>query len=91
MLAVMPLYFLHVCDSNGFAEDDEGHELADLAAARRAAVAGLRDIMAGDLQSGYLNTACFVEIEDEQHDLLATISFADAVRISDEIQERPKA
>jgi hypothetical protein len=78
----MPLFYLHVCDSSGFIEDGEGQDLPDAAAARQAAVAGLRDMLAGDLRNGHLNTACFVEIENEHRQLVDTVSFAEAVRIS---------
>lgn len=77
----MPRYFLHVCNGNGFTEDEEGLELPDAAAARLKAVEGLRDIMAGELRSGTLNMASFIEIEDEQRELILTVSFRDAVQI----------
>jgi len=34
----MPLFYLHVCNGNGFVADEEGQEFADLAAARAEAV-----------------------------------------------------
>lgn len=81
---------MHVSDSGGFAEDSEGQELADLAAARAAAIEGLRDILAGELRRGELSTACFIEIENEHHQLVDTVSFADAVRVSNEGATRIK-
>ena len=85
----MPRFYLHICNGSGFVEDDEGQELADLDAARNVAVDGLRDILAGELRSGDLNTASFIEIEDEDHQWVATVSFEDAVRTTEEIPNRP--
>jgi hypothetical protein len=36
----MPRFYLHICNGNGFTEDEEGVELADEAAVRKAAIAG---------------------------------------------------
>ena len=47
-------------------------------------MAGLQDMLAGDLRNGHLDTACFVEVEDDHHQLVDTVSFVDAVRISDD-------
>ena len=87
--AGIPRFYLHVCDSSGFVEDGEGQELPDAPAARRAAVEGLRDMLAGDLRNGHLNTACFVEIENEHRQLIDTVSFAEAVRIGDDLPNKP--
>jgi hypothetical protein len=80
----MPRFYLHMCNGNGFAEDVEGLELADEAAARKAAIAGLRDVTAGDLAGGEFNLGSFIEIENERHELVATISFEDAVQVREE-------
>ena len=84
----MPRFFLHVFDGNIFAEDREGLDLPDVAAAREEAVEGLRDMLAGDLRGGHLNTAASIRIEDEGHQLVGTVSFADAVQVSDEISSK---
>ena len=80
----MPRYFLHVCNGMGFLEDPEGVELADLEAARRKAIEGLRDLMAGEMKAGQLNQASFVEIADEAGALLCLVSFEDAVTVTNE-------
>jgi hypothetical protein len=72
-------YFMHMCDGGGFVEDTEGCELADDAAARDAAILAARDVMAGDLRDGRLDLTSFIEVEDEAHRLLFTITFADVV------------
>lgn len=86
----MPIYYLHICNGTGFVEDEEGSDCADLEAARQAAAEGLRDILAGELRDGALNTASFIEIEDENHKLVATVSFQDVVRVTSEVAGRPK-
>ena len=62
----MPLFFFHVCNGNGFVEDEEGRDLPDEAAARSAALVGARDIMAEEMRAGQLNPASFIEVEDAE-------------------------
>jgi len=47
----MPRFYFHVCNGNGFTEDEEGQELADVEAARARAVAycGPKFLSAGPL------------------------------------------
>jgi len=80
----MSRFYLHVCNGNGFTEDEEGSDYPDIQAARAAAVAGLRDIMASELKRGELNLASFVEIEDEHHKLVLTVNFTDAVGVTEQ-------
>ena len=80
----MPRFYFNLCNGAEFTEDAEGAELADYAAARRTAIASLRDVMAGDLLMGDLNTASFIEIEDEQRELIETVSFTEVVNLRDE-------
>lgn len=77
----MPHYYLHVCNGSGFAEDETGQEYADLADARAAAVAGIRDLMSNEMRDGLINIASFIEIESEERELLATVAFTEAVKI----------
>lgn len=78
----MPRYYMHVCNGNGFVEDQEGVELADRNAARAKAIEAARDVMAGDLRRGELDLSSFIEVEDEGHELLFTLHFADAVKLT---------
>jgi hypothetical protein len=78
----VPRFYFHLCNGSGFTEDREGLELPDDAAARKEAVRGLRDISAGELMRGEMNLGSFVEVEDENHNLLMTIEFGEAVRVS---------
>jgi hypothetical protein len=77
----VPLFFFHVCNGEGFVEDSEGQELPNLKAARQTAIKGARDIMAEDLRAGLLDPASFIEVEDEQHNLLFTLQFSEAYTV----------
>jgi len=78
----MPLYYMHVCNGTGFVEDQEGHELPDLAAAQREAVKGLRDILAADLKEGEIKMTSFIEVEDEARTLLITVTAEEVVKFT---------
>lgn len=86
----MPLNYLHVCNGIGFIEDEDGMELPSAEFARQKAVEGLRDIMADELKGGVINMASFIEIEDENRSLIATISFEDAVHFEHRQDNRPE-
>jgi hypothetical protein len=86
----MPLFYLHLCNGQGLVEDEEGADYPTIAAARSAAIKGLRDALAGDIQSGQINIAAFIEIEDAQHAHIMTVHFADAVDISTENGRTPR-
>jgi len=87
----VPRFYFNLCNGAEFAEDPEGVELPDYAAARRKAVENLRDVVSGDVLMGDLNTASFIEIEDEQHELVETVSFADVVILRNEPHVRGDA
>ena len=87
----MPRFYLHICNGDGFIEDEEGQELPDLKAARDEAIRGLRGVMSAELQDGQLNMASFIEIEDDEHHLMMTVQFMDAVDIrTDRALRRPR-
>jgi Ser/Thr protein kinase RdoA (MazF antagonist) len=83
----MPRYFFHVCNGDGFTQDEEGAILPDAAAARRNAIAAARGIMAEEMRAGQLNPASFIEIEDEEGKLLFTLQFSEAY----EVRRKPAA
>jgi hypothetical protein len=78
----MPRFYFHVCNGNGFVQDEEGQDLADLEAARRAAIRDARSIMASDVQRGVLDLSSFIEIEDSGHQLVHTLCFGEAVDLT---------
>jgi hypothetical protein len=77
----MPRFYLHLCDRDGFIEDEEGMELPDEAAARKTAVVSARDVMAGELRGGALDLTPFIKVEDERRTVLFTLKFSEAVQI----------
>ena len=85
----MPLFYLHLCDSEGYHRDEEGVEVGDLAAARASAILGLRDTLAGEIQWGQLNIGAYIDIEDETRRQVDTVQFADAVRIANKTVLKP--
>jgi hypothetical protein len=78
----MPRFYMHISNGRGFLEDQEGIELADEDAARAEALAGARDLMAGELRNGELDLSSFIEVEDEAHRLLFTLHFSEAVKLT---------
>jgi hypothetical protein len=89
----MPHFYFHICNGHGFVEDEEGVDLPDEPAARRKAVEAARDVMAGDLREGRLDLTSFIEVEDEAHRLLFTLTFAEAVTVNsipDPTRRRPQ-
>jgi hypothetical protein len=86
----VPRYYFHVCDGGGFAEDEEGLELADSDAARLEALRGARSLMAEELRQGELNLASFIEVEGEGGEHLFTLTFDDAVEIKAEAVAKPR-
>jgi hypothetical protein len=86
----MPRFYLHMADGSSFNEDDEGMEFHDVEAARRAAIVGLRDVMSAELKDGQINMAAFVEIEDENRQLVMTVPFLDAVEVLTRHHRRPR-
>ena len=85
----MPKFYLHLCNGTGFTEDHEGSEHRDLDAVHAVAMATLREVLAGEIKEGGLNTASFVEIEDQHRVLVATVTFEEAVAVSDRVGDRP--
>jgi hypothetical protein len=77
----MPRFYLQLCHGKGFTADEEGCELPDLAAARKRAIEGLRDVMAGELRKGEIDLAAYIDIEDEKRAVVMRVPFAEAVRI----------
>jgi hypothetical protein len=77
----MPLYFLDVRNTDIRAEDPEGHELPDLEAARRAAIASIRSILAHEVAEGRLDLRGEIRIEDEQGDVVRIVPYAEALEI----------
>jgi hypothetical protein len=77
----MPLYFLDICNTDIKASDPEGHQLADLEAARREAIASIRSILSHEVAEGRLDLRGEIRIEDEQGNVVRVVPYADAIEI----------
>ena len=76
----MPRYFFDLYDDT-VARDEEGQELPDAAAARRAAIMNARHIACAEVLEGHLNLKHRIEVRDEGGNLLATVRFEDALEL----------
>jgi hypothetical protein len=76
----MPMFFLHYVLEDARVPDEEGHELDNVAAARREAVLGVRAIQGHRLLAGSRLSNGHVEIADAAGQTVATLSFMDVVR-----------
>ena len=82
--AAMSHYFLHLHNRTGFTRDDEGLELADLAAARDEAIRNIRGILSSEILGGRVDLNGRVEIADGDGTVLAVVQFTDAVQLTAE-------
>lgn len=78
----MPRYFFHVYD-DVIAQDEEGAELPNLAAARLNALAGARDLISEQVRRGYFVLSHWIDVVDEQGEKVLTVAFRDAVDIKE--------
>ena len=77
----MPRFFLHIANRIGYARDEEGVELDDLAAAVEQAKDGIRSIISDEARTGRIDLDGRVEIADETGTVRRVIPFPDAVEI----------
>jgi hypothetical protein len=77
----MPIYFLDIRNNELLAKDPEGHELPDLEAARREAIASIRSILSHEIAGGTLDLRGEIRIADEQGDVVRVVPYAEALEI----------
>jgi hypothetical protein len=85
----MAKFFFHICNGDGFTQDEEGTDLPDAEAARSFALTSARSLMADELRDGLLNLSSFIEVESEGEHLF-TVTFEEAVKIEREGPRRPR-
>ncbi len=79
----MPKYHLNIFNAVD-TYDEEGLELPDLAAAKKAAINGARHLMAEHIVAGRpLDLSDRIEIADERGSVLATLPFREMITIID--------
>ncbi len=69
----MPRYFFHLYD-DVIALDEEGVALPNAAAARLNALIGARDVIAEQVKRGYLVLSHWIDVVDEQGELVMTVA-----------------
>ena len=77
----MPTYRFHVLNDID-APDEEGVELDNLALAHLKAIDAARDIASAAVRQGRLNLKHRIDVEDDSGTVLMTVTFADAIEVS---------
>ena len=77
----MARYYLHINNGGGYSEDIEGQELADLDAARVAAIEGVRSLLSEEARQGQLDLSGKIEIADADGNILLIVPFSEAVEL----------
>jgi hypothetical protein len=75
-------YYFHLDQCGSVTSDLEGLELPDLGVARATAIAAARDIMAGELVTGSLCLACWIDIADAEGKVLLAVPFKEAIQVT---------
>jgi hypothetical protein len=76
----VPRYFFHVYD-DVIAQDEEGLELPNPAAARLNALIGARDLITEQVRHGYIVLSHWIDVVDEQGEKVLAVTFRDAIEI----------
>ncbi len=78
----MPRYYFHLRNCPDCI-DEEGRELSDATAAYAAAVMEARSILSEDVLQGKLPLGGSIEVKDERGNIVLTLPFRSAIRISE--------
>jgi hypothetical protein len=76
----MPRYYFHLYN-DVVSMDDEGVELADVAAARTNGIKEAREMMVEMVSEGRINFSHRIDIADESGAVIDSVTFADAVAV----------
>jgi hypothetical protein len=76
----MPRFFFHIRNGNDYVADEEGTEVANLAAAEEEASEAAREILAERLLNGEVLDGQTFEIVDEDGRILKTVPFRSVIR-----------
>ena len=77
----MPKYFLHLIDGTDILLDPHGMDMPTEAVAG-AALLNARDCMAGDVRDGRLDLNYRVEVHNDAGELVHSLPFTEAVKIT---------
>jgi hypothetical protein len=76
----VPRYYFHLYNDLDV-PDEEGQELPDLAAAREVAIVNIRDLLTEEVEKGRVTLRHWIDIEDGDGGVLATVTFKEAVTV----------
>ena len=76
----MPLYYFDIYNDD-VTLDDEGAELADMAAARAHAVKEARVLASETVKAGHIDCRHRIDIRDPSGATVASVTFGDAVEV----------
>ena len=76
----MPLYYFDIYNDD-VTLDDEGAELADMAAARAHAVKEARVLASETVKAGHLDCRHRIDVRDHSHTTIDSVAFGDAVEV----------
>jgi hypothetical protein len=79
----MPQYFFNVVSASETVRDEEGSDLADLAAARKEAIKDARSLMSGAILEGRDVSNRFIQISGEDGKVLLVVPFRMAIASCD--------
>ncbi len=74
----MPQYYFHIHNGSGLTPDEEGQDLPGPREAHAAALAGIRSLLAGEVDEGSLDLDGRLEITDALGEPVRTVPFAEA-------------
>jgi hypothetical protein len=75
-------FFYHVFNGDGPTFDDEGLDLEDQAMARNIALESIRSMIAEEARGGAIDLTGRIEIRDAADNLLLTVNFTEAFRLT---------
>jgi hypothetical protein len=75
-------FFFHVFNGDGMTFDDEGLDVEDQAGARSIALESIRSMVAEEARGGTIDLTGRIEIKDAIDNLLLTVNFAEAFRLT---------
>jgi hypothetical protein len=78
---MMPRFFFHVCNGDGYTSDDEGIDLAGQTAARGIAIDSVRSMVAEDVRRGIIDLDGRILIRDLSGNDLLTVEFGEAFEL----------
>jgi hypothetical protein len=77
----MTQFYLHIHNSHGGAEDDEGLDADSLSEARKKTVHGIRSLLSAEAANGEIDFNGRIDISDGSGEVLLSVPFVDAITI----------